>query len=157
MTSEERLDLIGNIRSLPDMLAGSIAGLNAEQLDTPYREGGWTVRQVVHHIADSHLNGYARMKLIITEEHPVLKPYDQDEWAALKDSEMPPQLSLDILKGLHERWCVFLENIPEESWNRAALHPEDGEVTLEGLLRVYAGHGQHHVDQIDGLKQRMGW
>lgn len=157
MTSTERRTLIDDIRSLPDMLAGSIAGLSDEQLDTPYREGGWTVRQVVHHIADSHLNGYARMKLIVTEEHPTLKPYDQDEWAALQDSRLDPVLSLDILRGLHERWRVLLEHIPEESWDRTAFHPEDGEVSLEGLLNVYAGHGQHHVRQIDALKQRLGW
>ncbi len=157
MTTEQRQVLINEIRSLPDRLEESVVDLSDQQLDTPYREGGWTLRQVVHHIADSHLNGYIRMKAILTEDHPTLKPYDQDSWADLSDSRLPLQASLALVRGLHQRWCVVLENVSDEQWGRTAFHPEDGDVTLEMLLKGYSRHGKHHVGQIEGLKEREGW
>lgn len=148
MTAEQRRACIEEIRSLPAQLQEAVSGLDEEQLGRSYREGGWNVRQIVHHIADSHANAYVRMRLIATEDHPTLKPYDQDEWAALADYAMPPDVSLDLIRGLHTRWAVFLESLPEESWGRTAYHPENGEVSMESLLRTYADHGNQHLDQI---------
>ena len=145
MTPGERGEAIDAIGRLPDLLEEVAGRLGEGDLDAPYREGGWTRRQVIHHIADSHLMGYARMKLILTEEYPTLKPYDQDAWATLSDSSLPIAPSLSLIRGLHARWHALLQGIPEESWGRRAYHPEDGEVVLEGLLRKYA---EHHVRQI---------
>lgn len=157
MTPEERRACIEEIRILPDLVRDAIEGLNDARLDTAYREGGWTVRQVVHHIADSHVNAYGRMKLVLTERHPTLKPYDQDAWAELADYALPVDSSIALLAGLHRRWAAFLEAVPDEGWGRTAYHPEDGEVTLEGLLRSYARHGRHHVGQIEELRRSSGW
>ena len=158
MTNEERRKNIDRIRALPSLLEEALKGLNDRQLDTPYREGGWTVRQVVHHLADAHLNAFVRMKLILTEERPAIKPYKQDAWAAMADSvEMPVGVSLEILRGLHDRWSMLLDRVPEEGWTRTALHPERGEVTLEGQLNVYAGHGEKHVEHIAQLRRAKGW
>ncbi|HTY60455.1 MAG TPA: putative metal-dependent hydrolase [Bacteroidota bacterium] len=158
MTNEERRKNIERIRALPSLLEEALKGLNDRQLDTPYREGGWTVRQVVHHLADAHLNAFIRMKLILTEERPAIKPYKQDAWAAMADSvEMPVGVSLEILRGLHDRWSMLLDRVPEEGWTRSAVHPERGEVTLEGQLNVYAGHGEKHVEHIAQLRRAKGW
>jgi hypothetical protein len=157
LSTTERLEKIGSIRNLPAVLEGSVKGLKDTQLDTPYRTGGWTVRQVVHHIADSHLNAFIRMKLILTEDRPTLKPYDQDKWAKLPDVSLPIGSSLAIVRGLHERWVFLLEGAPESSWNRSALHPEVGEITLESLLLTYAHHGQNHVQQISKLRTVSNW
>jgi hypothetical protein len=135
MTSGDRRSRIDRIRALPAALEAAVRGLNENQLDTPYREGGWTVRQVVHHLADSHINAFVRMKLILTEDHPTLKPYDQDSWAALPDTTaMPIGVSMEILRGLHDRWCKLLETTSDSAWQRSASHPERGEVTLESML-----------------------
>jgi uncharacterized damage-inducible protein DinB len=154
----ERTEKITALRNLPRHLREAVKGLQETQLDTPYRQGGWTVRQVVHHIADSHMHACLRMKFIVTEDHPVIKPYDQDCWAALPDAAHGPlEPSLQILDGLHDRWVRFLESLPDAAWTRSALHPERGEVTLESMLRTYAGHGEKHVAQIIGLKTARGW
>ena len=158
MTSDERRRKIGKIRDLPPLLEGAVKGLNDAQLDTPYREGGWTVRQVVHHVADSHMNAVVRMKLILTEDKPALKPYDQDKWAALPDTtNVPIGLSLEILRGLHDRWTRLLESVKEDAWGRVAFHPERGDVTLESMLNTYAEHGEKHVGHIMGLRRAKGW
>ena len=158
LTPTERRQKIDGIRRLPAALETAVKGLNDRQLDTPYRPGGWTIRQVVHHLADSHVNAFVRMKLILTEEKPRLKPYNQDAWANLPDANaMPVQSSLAILKGLHERWCTLLESVPEEAWSRTAIHPERGEVLLEGQLITYASHGEKHVGHITGLRSAKGW
>ena len=157
MTVMDRTQNINAIRALPDVLEGSIRGLSDAQLDTPYRQGGWTIRQVVHHLADSHINAFVRMKLILTEENPALKPYDQDDWARLVDSRLPPASSLAIIRGLHERWAVLLSAVPETSWGRKGLHPERGVVTLESMLETYARHGEKHVEQIMGLRRAKSW
>ncbi len=157
-SKKDRREKIERIRALPGELEEAVRGLGDEQLDTPYREGGWTVRQVVHHLADSHLNAFVRMKLILTEDHPTLKPYDQERWADRPDaSETPIDPSLLILRGLHRRWVELLSGVEEAEWTRGADHPEDGRVTLEGLLRIYARHGANHVGQILQLRTARGW
>lgn len=155
---DDRTMKLAALRGLPPHLREAVNGLQGMQLDTPYRPGGWTIRQVVHHLADSHMHAYLRMKFIVTEDHPVIKPYEQDRWAALADAagaSLEP--SLLILDGLHERWVRFLESLPDAAWTRTALHPERGEVTLESMLRTYAGHGDKHVGQIRGLRTARGW
>ena len=157
MTDEQRKK-VEKIRALPAVLEEALRGLNDRQLDTPYREGGWTVRQVVHHLADAHLNAFVRMKLILTEKRPAIKPYDQNAWAALPDvTEMPVGVSLEILRGLHDRWAMLLDRVPDDGWTRTALHPERGEVTLDAQLTVYAAHGEKHVEHIMGLRRMKGW
>jgi hypothetical protein len=158
LTSAERQDMMAKIQRLPADLEVAVQGLNERQLDTPYREGGWTVRQVVHHLADSHLNGFVRMKLILTEERPTLKPFDQNSWAQTVDVTQTPILSsLAILKGLHARWGALLESLPEASFQRTAFHPEIGEVTLDDLVAIHARHGDNHLAQIAGLRAERGW
>jgi hypothetical protein len=158
MDQRERREKIDAIRNLPDMITEAVKGLNDAQLDTPYRAGGWTVRQVVHHLADSHMNAFIRMKLILTEEHPVLKPYNQDAWAVLADTQrLPLSSSLAILRGLHERWVTLLETMPETSWQKSGAHPEIGDVTLERILTIYSGHGAKHVGHVMDLRRAKGW
>jgi len=158
LTQEERQAKAEMIRQLPSQLEHEVKGLNDEQLDTPYRDGGWTVRQVVHHLADSHMNAFIRMKLVLTEDHPTLRPYLQDEWAKLPDTaKLPIASSLTIIEGLHARWSDLLKNVGESEWRRGALHPEAGEMTLDDLLRTYAGHGVTHLGQITALKKSKGW
>ncbi len=158
MTQEERKQKIDAIRKLPDLLEAAVRGLNDAQLDTPYRAGGWTVRQVVHHIADSHMNAFIRTKLILTEDHPTVKPYDQDLWAGLIDSaRLPVRSSLDLVRGMHERWAALFESLPESAWARSAHHPESGELTLERVLTIYSGHGEKHVGTIRTLRSSKGW
>ncbi len=155
--SEQRKSRIADIRAFPPILKSAISGLNDEQLDTPYRDGGWSVRQVVHHLADSHVNAYLRFRWLVTEDHPTIKTYDQDVWAALPDSRLSLNSSLSILDGLHERWATFLEGLPDEAWSRKGTHPEIGEVTLDDLLEIYSGHGAHHAGQITDLRARKDW
>jgi len=158
MTSEERRKNIDRIRTLPSALEEAVKGLTDKQLDTPYRDGGWTVRQVIHHLADAHMNAFVRMKLILTEQKPAIKPYNQNAWAALPDSaEMPIGVSMEILRGLHDRWARLLDRVPEGDWTRNAVHPERGEVTLEGQLGVYATHGEKHIEHIMSLRRAKGW
>jgi hypothetical protein len=158
MTQAERLQKIDAIRKLPDLLEATVAGLTDAQLDTPYRAGGWTVRQVVHHLADSHMNAFVRAKLILTEDHPTVKPYDQDKWAELVDTKrLPVRSSLALVRGLHERWTALLESLPEEAWSRSAKHPEIGEITLERILTIYSGHGEKHVETIRTLRTTNRW
>ena len=157
MTAPERAARIQQIRELPASVRAAVDGLTDTQLDTPYRPGGWTVRQVVHHLADSHLNAFVRMKLILTESRPTLKPYDQNAWALLRDSAAPLPPSLAILDGLHARWTLLLDGVGEDQWSRAAVHPESGEVTLETLLKTYSNHCANHLGQITGLKKARGW
>ena len=137
----------------------AIRGLNEKQLDTPYRDGGWTVRQVVHHVPDSHLNAYTRVKLALTENAPTIKPYDEAAWAALPDSRSTPiETSLRMLEALHERWTGLLRSMKPEDFQRRFTHPEHGKTfTLDWLVAMYAWHGRHHVAHITSLRERMGW
>ena len=166
----ERTRLVDEIAEAPVLLRKAVAGLSAQQLDTQYREGGWTVRQVVHHLPDSHLNGYARMKLALTEDLPIIKTYDQEEWIAVTGTRSPIEASLRLLEGLHELWAGMLRSLSEEQWQRGFIHPafvgqpgdeqanqpwrrgfsadERGVLTVQGILPTYAWHGKHHTAHI---------
>jgi len=158
LTQAERNAKVEAMRKLPGAVEAAVRGLTDQQLDTPYRDGGWTVRQVVHHLADSHMNAFIRMKLILTEDQPALKTYDQERWAEQPDVVRTPiGSSLMMLRGLHERWCLLLDRIPDTAWSRVALHPERGRVTLESLLVTYSSHGEKHVGHIMGLRNARKW
>jgi len=157
-TAEERREWIQQIAQTPANMRAAVAGLNAEQLATPYRPGGWTVAQVVHHVPDSHLNSYIRFKFGLTEDNPTIKPYDEARWAALPDAiDTPVEVSLQLLEGLHGRWVRFLESLTDAEFARSFVHPELGPVRLEQNLALYAWHGRHHVGHITALRKRMGW
>ena len=150
--SKSRQEFIESIRTLPERLTRLTAPMDDSQLDTPYRDGGWTVRQVVHHLVDSHTNGFVRIKLMLAEEHPTLRPYNQDVWAEFDDVKiMPIDSSLKTLEGLHEKLAYIFEHATESDYQRTAFHPEDGDVTLEYELQNYAEHGERHLKQISGL------
>lgn len=156
--SEQRRHYIADLRDLPTVLEQATAGLDDTQLDTPYRDGGWTIRQVVHHVADSHINAFIRIKLILTEDYPTLRPYDQDRWAELPDTlTLPINVSLRLLHNLHERMATVVETAADDAWSRMAYHPENGDMSFEEVVRNYAGHGKHHAEQILDLRNRMGW
>lgn len=158
LTQSERKEMIDKIRQLPNKLETAVKGLSDAQLDTPVGAGKWTIRQIAHHIIDGNLNAYLRMKFVITEEKPILKPYDQDKWAALIDSKnCPVDASLSIAKGLHERWTQLLESLPESSWTREGIHLENGKVSLDDLLATYSKHGETHLQQILNFKQVQKW
>jgi hypothetical protein len=149
-TEAQRREMIEEIRALPARLRERVSGLTDAQLTTHFLAGEWTVAQNVHHLADSHMNSFIRIRLILTEDHPTLKPYDQDLWAELADSgTVALEESLGILEGLHARWVRMFESLDEAAWLRSGLHPETGEVTVEDMLRIYAAHGQGHIDQIN--------
>lgn len=149
LTREERRTLIEQIRALPAQLEALVSGLNAAQLTTHYLAGEWNVAQNVHHLADSHMNAFIRLKLILTEEHPSLKPYDQDRWAERADAQNPGiETSLTLLKGLHQRWSALFASLADDEWQRNGFHPEHGDITVADILHTYAGHGTAHIDQI---------
>jgi hypothetical protein len=149
---------IDEIAAAPAQLRVAVAGLSPEQLDTPYRPGGWTVRQVVHHVPDSHMNSYMRFRLALTEPEPTIKPYDQEQWAGLIDARTGPvDVSLSLLESLHERWVLLLRSLGPADWKRTFRHPELGLITLEWNAGLYAWHGRHHVAHITSLRNRMGW
>jgi uncharacterized damage-inducible protein DinB len=158
LTAEDRARLIGEIRDTPARLHDVIAGLSEQRLDTPYRPGGWTVRQVVHHLPDSHMNGYTRFRLALTEEQPTIKPYDEARWAELADARSGPvDVSLGLLAALHTRWVALLESLQAEQWALAYRHPDMGVVSLGTALALYAWHGRHHVAHVTRLRERSGW
>jgi uncharacterized damage-inducible protein DinB len=139
-------------------MRAAVARLTDEQLDTPYRDGGWTVRQVVHHVPESHLNSYVRFKLALTEHEPTIKPYFEDRWAELEDARTAPiELSLNLLDAVHGRWVWFLRSLKPTDFERAFQHPDLGKVTLDKNVALYAWHGRHHVAHITSLRERMGW
>jgi hypothetical protein len=149
VTAEERAALLERVATAPGRLAELVSGLTEQQLDTPYREGGWTVRQVVHHLPDSHINSYVRFKLALTEEEPVIKPYDEAAWAMLRDTaETPVQISLMLLATLHGRWVILMRGLTEQQWARAMRHPEHGLLRLDRVLALYAWHGDHHIAHV---------
>ena len=159
LTPQERKRLIAKIAAMPKDFRTALAGLSEKQLDTPYRPGGWTVRQLAHHVPDSHLNAYIRCKLALTEHQPTIKPYDQDRWVALADTEHTPvETSLVMLEALHERWVTLLRALPPEDFARILIHPEHSvPMTLDHVVALYAWHGAHHTAHISGLRERMGW
>lgn len=146
------------IANLPVSLTNALHGLSDEKLDTPYRDGGWTLRQTVHHLADSHINSLCRFKLALTEdEPPTIRPYYEDRWAELADSRVPVDLSLKILEGVHSRWTTLLESMTDDDFRREFIHPETGSWTLERVLALYAWHSQHHTAHITSTRERNGW
>ena len=158
LTDAERQACLAIIEETPARMRAAVAGLNEEQLDTAYRPEGWTVRQVVHHVPESHLVSYTRFKLAMTEDEPTIKTYFEDRWAKLDDARQAPiALSLDLLDALHGRWIWFLRSLKQADFQRTYRHPELGTVTLDKAAALYAWHGPHHVAQITSLRERMGW
>jgi len=154
----ERQKFLDDIEAAPKALRAAVEGLTREQIEAPYRDGGWTVRQVVHHVPESHMNAYIRFKLALTEEEPTIKPYFEDRWAKLDDvSSTPLEVSLSLLDSLHRRWVILLRSLKPEDWKRSFRHPELGVVSLEKNLALYAWHGRHHVAHVTELRKRMGW
>ncbi|HZT31999.1 MAG TPA: bacillithiol transferase BstA [Bryobacteraceae bacterium] len=157
-SSEQRARWIAEIAEAPARLRAAVTGLTAAQLDTPYRPGGWTVRQVVHHLPDSHVNSYVRFRLALTEDEPAIKTYHENLWAELSDARTAPvETSLALLEALHERWVLLLRSLGPGDFARRFKHPEMGVMDLDRTTAVYAWHGRHHVAQINSLRQRMGW
>ncbi len=156
--AQQRESLIAEIEVLPGQLRSAVQGLSPEQLDTPYRDGGWNVRQVVHHVPDSHMNAFIRFKMALTEENPTIKPYDQAAWAEVVDVRLTPiEVSLVLLDSLHSRWVRLLRGMKAEEWSRSFVHPDIGVVPLGKNLGLYAWHGRHHVAHVTGLRKRKGW
>jgi hypothetical protein len=157
-TPEKRRAWIAAIADLPKNARAAVAGLTPAQLDTPYRDGGWTPRQLVHHMADSHMNAFIRFKLGLTEENPQIKPYNQDAWSTLPDVlGADVELSLALLTGLHGRFARLLESLKPQDFERTFLHPENGQMTLDRTLQIYSWHCRHHVAHITSLRARKGW
>ena len=152
-----RTSQIETLRLLHERLRAAAAGLSDSQLDTPYRDGGWTVRQVVHHFADSHANSYVRFKLALTEDWPTIKPYDEAAWASLPDNHLPIEGSLAFIDGLHVRMVTMLEAMTDDDFARGFIHPERGRMTLATNLALYDWHSRHHTAHVTGLRARMGW
>src|SRR5512146_3405949 len=158
LNAAQRQAAIDTIAAAPGAMRDAVSGLNDAQLDTPYRPEGWTVRQVVHHVPDSHMNAYIRFKLALTEAEPTIKPYQQQLWAELADTRQTPiETSLILLECLHQRWVLLLKSMAEADWQRTFRHPELGIVRLDTNLALYAWHGRHHVAHITGLRERMKW
>src|SRR4051812_1353202 len=159
LTPNERSDAIDAIAKAPAAMRTAVKGLSDSQLDTPYRPDGWTVRQVVHHVPDSHMNAYCRIKLGLTEDTPTIKPYDEAKWAELADSRSKlVEESLTMLEVLHARWVLLMRSMNAADFSRTITHPEwKGPMSLDALVALYAWHGRHHVAHITGLRQRSGW
>lgn len=157
LTPAQRADCIAQIAAAPGNLRKAVAGLDDKKLDTPYRDGGWTVRQVVHHLPDSHLNAYSRFKFALTEDQPAIMAYDEAKWAVTPETHAPTEVSLDLLDALHRRWVLLLKGMGPADFTRTLKHPESGVRTLDGMLAMYAWHGRHHTAHITSLRERMGW
>jgi hypothetical protein len=158
VTVAKRKEWIRTLADAPAVVREAVAGVDEVQLDTPYREGGWTPRQVVHHLADAHMNGFVRFKLALTEDHPAIKTYEEDLWGETADvRQASVELSLGLLDALHARWTILLESLTDEQFNRAFRHPERGVMTIDKAIQLYAWHGVHHAGHIQGLRRRSGW
>ncbi|MBW7886746.1 MAG: putative metal-dependent hydrolase [Bacteroidetes bacterium] len=156
-TMDERRLKIQKIKSLPGILEATLEGLSEAQLDTPYRDGGWTVRQVVHHLCDAHMNAFLRCKWIVVEDQPAMKTYNQDDWAVTPEYRLNIHGAVALLRGLHERWAFLLDSLTEEQWSRSGKHPERGDVSLDSMLETYSFHGEKHCAHIMGLREKMDW
>ena len=158
LSEDQKQKFLDDISHAPANLRAAVSGLSEQQLDTPYRPDGWTVRQVLHHVPDSHLNAYVRFKLALTEDEPTIKPYAEDRWAALGDSQTTPiEVSLMLLESLHTRWMKLLGSLTAPEWKRVFRHPDLGVMPLEKTLAMYAWHGRHHVAHVTSLREKMGW
>jgi hypothetical protein len=153
VSAKEREAMMERLASTPVRLRNAVAGMAEAQLDTPYRDGGWTARQVVHHLPDSHVNSYVRFKLALTEDEPAIKPYDEGAWAKLSDTwDTPVETSLILLEALHARWVTLLRGLTEEQWKRTMRHPKNGLLRLDQVLALYAWHGDHHIAHVSLVK-----
>jgi uncharacterized damage-inducible protein DinB len=158
LTPEQKQSHVDEIAQAPVKLRAAVKGLSDAQLDTPYRDGGWTVRQVTHHVPDSHMNAYVRFKLALTEDEPTIKPYAEERWAELADTQATPiEVSLTLLDSLHDRWVRLLRSLEDDAWKRSFRHPDMGPMTLEKALAMYAWHGKHHVAHVTALRARKAW
>jgi uncharacterized damage-inducible protein DinB len=158
LTPAERSAAVAALAEAPARLREAVAGLTPAQLDTPYRPGGWTVRQLVHHVPESHLNAFIRLKLALTEDEPTIRPYYEDRWAKLPDAMSAPiEPSLALLDALHQRWDLSLRELAASDWERKLVHPESGRQSVEQLVALYAWHGRHHVAHVTELRRREGW
>jgi DinB superfamily len=158
VSAQDLARFIDEIDETPARMRSAIASLSESQLDTPYRPGGWTVRQLAHHVPDSHMNSYVRYRLALTEDEPIIKPYQEERWAELPDARtLPVEVSLVLLESLHARWVPLLRSLSDKEWKRSFRHPELGLVSLENNAALYAWHGRHHVAHITALRERMGW
>ena len=158
LTPDQKKQYLQDIEETPTRLRAAVRGLSDQQVNTPYRDGGWTVRQLTHHVPDSHMNAYIRFKLALTEDEPTIRPYMEDRWAELPESKQAPvELSLALLDSLHQRWTMVLKNISETDWKRNLRHPEMGLLSLEKTLALYAWHGRHHTAHVTALREKMGW
>ncbi len=158
ITAQDRAQWLAELESLPAKLRQAVDGLSEEQLDAPYRPGGWTVRQVAHHLPDSHMNSYGRFRLALTEDAPLIKPYNEAAWAELADAKSAPiNVSLALLENLHARWVILLRSMNDAQFARTFRHPDMGEMRLDATLGLYAWHGQHHVAQIMNLRRQKSW
>jgi hypothetical protein len=157
-TPQQRSAAIEAIRQLPQNLRSAVSGFSEAQLETPYRPGGWTVRQLVHHVADSHMNAYVRVRLALTEDWPTIVAYQEARWAELEDARTAPvTISLDLLQALHARWVPLFASLDEHQWRRGYTHPENGRQSIEQAAILYDWHGRHHTAHITQLSERMGW
>ncbi|AXC13225.1 hypothetical protein ACPOL_3946 [Acidisarcina polymorpha] len=157
-TDEERTEAIAVLEALPARLQDAVGNLSDSQLETPYRDGGWTVRQLVHHVADSHTNAYVRFRMALTESWPTIKPYDEARWAELSDARsLPVHVSLALLDSLHQRWVFLLRSLDAESWKHGYVHPEMGRESLDQVVAHYSWHSRHHTAHVLELKKRLGW
>jgi hypothetical protein len=154
---EERKRLIHEVAAAPSNLRMAVAALSDAQLDTPYRPGGWTVRQVAHHVPDSHMNAFVRFKLALTENEPTIKTYEESLWANLADAKLPVEPSLVLLETLHTRWVALMKSLSDSEWKRKYVHPALGPMNLEQTLALYSWHGRHHAAHITSLRTREGW
>lgn len=154
---QQKKNWIVDIDTLPIRLVNAIINLSGDQLNMPYRKNGWTVRQVIHHLADSHANAIIRTKLLLTEDNPTIKPFSEKTWAELEDNKLSVEPSLQIIKGVHKRWAYLLSSVEEKDWNKTLNHPENGTMSLANLTAMYAWHGNHHLAHITTLKARKNW
>ena len=158
LAPDQKKQYLNDIEQTPARLRAAVSGLSDQQLNTPYREGGWTVRQVAHHVPDSHMNAYIRFKLALTEDEPTIRTYMEDRWAELPESKLAPiEVSLALLDSLHQRWTMVLRNISDADWKKTFRHPDLGLVSLEKNLALYSWHGRHHVAHVTSLREKMGW
>jgi hypothetical protein len=157
-TDAQRAGFVQDIAELPAKLRAALFGLNEQQVETPYRDGGWTVRQTVHHVADSHVNSYIRFRFAVTEDNPTIMPYNEKAWAELADAKHEPvEVSLKLLEGIHQRWVVLLKSFKADDWKRTLFHPERGKLDLSLNAALYSWHCKHHVAHITELRKRKGW
>jgi hypothetical protein len=156
-TQDELSGAIATLAELPEQLRNATDGLDSVQLSTPYRDGGWTLRQVVHHVADSHMNAFIRVRLALTEDWPTIKAYDEAAWAKLHDAAAPVEWSLELVESLHARWVMLLQSLNQQQWQRGFKHPENGLATVELTTLIYAWHSRHHVAHITHLRAKENW